>query len=160
MAQSAPAVSGSPKPARQRRVQKGEPFVWLSGGAIMTGIVLIVLVVGLIVYEGSRTFWPRDLEVIALGESRFLLQTSDGRQAFLDAEDRLLLPQGEGYTYADGRRYALTLPPRKAGIADFRRAPGTFGISIENYIFPKARIYSRNSKTFIEDFIQTASFFY
>lgn len=126
MAERAPAVSESPRPARQRRVQKGEPFVWLSGGAIMTGIVLIVLVVGLIVYEGSRTFWPRGLEVIALGESRYLLQTSDGRQAFLDPEDRLLLPQGEAYAYADGRRYASTLPPRKAGIADFRRAPGAF----------------------------------
>ena len=25
------------KPARKKREQKGEPFVWLSGGAIMTG---------------------------------------------------------------------------------------------------------------------------
>jgi phosphate ABC transporter permease subunit PstA len=109
------------KPARKKRVQKGEPFVWLSGGAIMTGIVLIVCVIALIVYEGSRTFWPRDLEVIALGEARYWLVTQEGNPVFVDGEDKLLYAKDGGYVYADGKAYASTKPPRKATIADYRR---------------------------------------
>ncbi|CAG0994577.1 Phosphate transport system permease protein PstA [Planctomycetaceae bacterium] len=114
------------KPARKKREQKGEPFVWLSGGAIMTGMVLIVCVIALIVYEGSRTFWPRDIEVIAMGEARYWLVTQDGRQACLDAEDKLLFAKDGGYVYADGKAYAGTTPPRKATIADYRRDAKAF----------------------------------
>ena len=114
------------KPARQRRVQKGEPFVWLSGGAIMTGIVLIISVVALIVFEGSRTFWPREIELVALGEARYFLRTEQGQAAYLDGQDKLLFASGQGFSYPDGKAFAPSTPPRRASIADFRRDAGVF----------------------------------
>ncbi len=59
------------KPSRQKRQIKGEPFVWLSGGAIATGIVMIVGILLLVVGEGTKTFWPRDIELFVVGQSRF-----------------------------------------------------------------------------------------
>ena len=36
----------------------GEPMVWLTGGALAVALMMIVGLLGLIVVEGMRTFWP------------------------------------------------------------------------------------------------------
>jgi phosphate ABC transporter permease subunit PstA len=103
-----------PKPAvvRKKRVQKGEPYVWLSGGAIMTGILMIVAILALIVFEGSSTFWPREYEVVSLGQARFYIVSEDGKPALLDDSDTLVSESAP--------------KARKATIGDFRLDPKAF----------------------------------
>ncbi len=40
---------------------QGEPLVWLTGGGLMLCLVMIILLTGLIVYQGIGTFWPQPL---------------------------------------------------------------------------------------------------
>ncbi|HPF13057.1 MAG: phosphate ABC transporter permease PstA [Planctomycetes bacterium] len=40
------------------QVAHGEPAVWLAGGALAMAVLIITGMVGLIVYQGGRAFWP------------------------------------------------------------------------------------------------------
>ncbi len=50
---------------------RGEPMIWLTGGALVVCLVMIVGLVGMIVTQGLSTFWPRPVEMVTLasGES-------------------------------------------------------------------------------------------
>ena len=73
----APAASAPPeadRPARWRRRRTslsahGEPMVWLTGGALVSALAMIVGLLGWIFYEGVTTFWPAPV---------VLLKTLDG----------------------------------------------------------------------------------
>ncbi|HVW37895.1 MAG TPA: hypothetical protein VHB99_11345, partial [Pirellulales bacterium] len=60
----APAVpSDAARPSRWRRRRTslsahGEPMVWLTGGALVSALAMIVGLLGWIFYEGVTTFWP------------------------------------------------------------------------------------------------------
>jgi len=71
------AASGTsdpaPEPRRRRRregrsrvvtstLAQGEPLLWLTGGGLVLSCVMIVGLLGLVFYEGSRTFWPQPVE--------------------------------------------------------------------------------------------------
>jgi phosphate transport system permease protein len=57
----------------------GEPWVWLTGGALAMAIAMIVGLLALIVVRGASTFWPVPLELIEL---------RDGRQALGEVTER------------------------------------------------------------------------
>ena len=40
---------------------QGEPMVWLTGGSLAIAVVMIVGLIGLILWQGGTTFWPRDV---------------------------------------------------------------------------------------------------
>jgi len=40
---------------------RGEPMVWLSGGCVATAVIMIVLLLGFIFWQGMFTFWPKPL---------------------------------------------------------------------------------------------------
>jgi len=121
-----PASHGKPV-ARSRRNASGEPFVWLSGGAIIMGVFMIAALLVLVIYEGAITFWPRPVDVIATGEARYFLHHETRGPAFLDATDRLIFKSKEGYVFADGKPVSGNAPaPRAAGIDEYRRNPGLF----------------------------------
>ncbi len=77
MADSALAASASTPaqpPARWRRRRTslsahGEPMVWLTGGALAAALLMIVVLLGWILWEGTVTFWPGPV---------VLLKTMDG----------------------------------------------------------------------------------
>ena len=50
---------------------RGETATWLTGGALVTSLMLIVSIVALIVYHGGKTFWPGPVQLITTvdGES-------------------------------------------------------------------------------------------
>lgn len=114
---------------RPRRQASGEPFVWLSGGAIIMGVFMIAALILLVIYEGAITFWPRPVEVLATGEARYFLHHETRGPAFLDAQDRLIFKGKSGYVFAaDDKPLPEGAPaPRPAGIDEFRRNPGLFG---------------------------------
>ncbi|MBL4698005.1 MAG: ABC transporter permease subunit [Phycisphaerales bacterium] len=51
----------------------GEPMVWLTGGALVVCVTMIVLLVGMVVVNGSMTFWPRAIEQVTLDDGTVLL---------------------------------------------------------------------------------------
>ena len=114
--------------ARLRRQSSGEPFVWLSGGALILGVFMVVALLLLVVSEGAITFWPRAVEVIATGEPRYFLHHETRGRAFLDGLDRLIFKTEAGLVNASGEKSvpASTTVLRPAGINEFRSNPGLF----------------------------------
>ncbi len=64
----------------------GEPAVWLAGGALAVAILAIVGMVGLIVYQGGRAFWPDALAQVSGTEGLTLLG---------EIQDSSVIPGGE-----------------------------------------------------------------
>lgn len=51
----------------------GEPMIWLTGGALVVSLAMIIGLVGMIVTQGLTTFWPRPVERITLNDGSVLL---------------------------------------------------------------------------------------
>lgn len=65
------------KPAHKRRrtlpSALGEPMVWLTGGALVTCLVMIILLFTMVIVNGSRTFWPQPIDQLELASGETLL---------------------------------------------------------------------------------------
>ncbi len=61
--------------ARRRTLPSaiGEPMVWLTGGALVVCLSMIVMLVLLVVVNGSKTFWPRAIEQVTLHDGEVFL---------------------------------------------------------------------------------------
>ena len=46
----------------------GEPFVWLTGGALTLALLLVVGLISLIVYNGMGFFWPKAVVRMTLSD--------------------------------------------------------------------------------------------
>lgn len=90
---------------KQRRQVKGEPWVWLSGGAVAVGIVMIVGIVTLITTEGTAAFWPHNLDAYVLGEARFHVHHPEHGQVWISRDDTQLVVPGANLAFrrVDGR---------------------------------------------------------
>lgn len=51
----------------------GEPMVWLTGGALIVCLSMIVFLIGLVVVNGSMTFWPRPIHQVTLNDGEVIL---------------------------------------------------------------------------------------
>lgn len=63
------AVSVPPSIVKRRgsaMAARGEPAIWITGLALKLCVVLIVVLLGVIVYQGAVTFWPRPIELVTL----------------------------------------------------------------------------------------------
>lgn len=52
---------------------RGEPAVWLMGGALLLSVALIVGLLGVVVVQGLRTFWPDPIHRVTLRSGEVLL---------------------------------------------------------------------------------------
>jgi len=50
----------------------GEPFIWLTGGALTLSLLLVAGLIGLILYNGLGFFWPRDVLRATLQDGKTL----------------------------------------------------------------------------------------
>jgi phosphate transport system permease protein len=50
----------------------GEPFIWLTGGALTLSLLLVAGLIGLILYNGLGFFWPRDVLRAVLSDGKVL----------------------------------------------------------------------------------------
>jgi len=66
MASIAPSSARAPATAGRRRAGSGEPFVWLAGMGLVTGLLMITALLLLILVKGVEAFWPLRLARIAL----------------------------------------------------------------------------------------------
>ena len=116
----------------KRRV-KGEPWVWLSGGAVATGIVMIIGMLLLIAVEGMAAFWPHDIEAIALGEPRFHIHHPDKGAVWINREDsRLLVQSDDAYRTLEDKPYSGDVNAlRPATLLDFQAKPDRFGDAVD-----------------------------
>ena len=60
---------------------RGEPMIWLTGGALVVCLVMIVGLVGMIVAQGLTTFWPRPIERVTLNSGEVFLGIPTAEQA-------------------------------------------------------------------------------
>ncbi|QDU69916.1 phosphate ABC transporter permease PstA [Engelhardtia mirabilis] len=63
---SGAAKRGSKAPGARRGrahsvVADGQPMIWLSGGALAIGLIMIIGLLGLVLFQGLSTFWPRSV---------------------------------------------------------------------------------------------------
>lgn len=65
---SVPAQPAAAKPAHRNRATplhaRGEPMVWLTGTALVLCICMILGLLGLVLYSGAATFWPKQINRI------------------------------------------------------------------------------------------------
>lgn len=67
------------RPKRSRRARRkssltahGEPVVWLMGSALSVAILMIFGLLGLVVYQGGKTFWPRSILRVETSDTVYL----------------------------------------------------------------------------------------
>jgi phosphate transport system permease protein len=71
-------MDGAPIKPRMRRSPntplwaRGEPYVWLFGGALLGGIFMIAGFLLLIAWNGSKAFWPGPVAVMTLKDGRIV----------------------------------------------------------------------------------------
>ncbi|MFM8985994.1 MAG: phosphate ABC transporter permease PstA [Planctomycetia bacterium] len=58
----------------------GEPWVWLTGGALSLATAMIVGLLGYIAVRGAGTFWPRPLDLVELADGRRVLGEEVARE--------------------------------------------------------------------------------
>ncbi len=72
-----PDAAPTPPPARRRRrtslAARGEPMVWLTGGAIACCVLMIASLLIFIAWQGLATFWPAPLARLELDDGKTLL---------------------------------------------------------------------------------------
>ena len=51
----------------------GEPMIWLTGGALVVCLVMIIGLVSMIITQGLTTFWPRPIERVTLNDGTVFL---------------------------------------------------------------------------------------
>ncbi len=50
----------------------GEPFIWLTGGALALALLLVTGLIGLILVNGLGFFWPKDVVRLTLADGKVL----------------------------------------------------------------------------------------
>ncbi|HGY91053.1 MAG TPA: hypothetical protein ENK43_07765, partial [Planctomycetes bacterium] len=96
MSQENPSHLGDSKVSRRRsRVRhwgfraRGEPFIWLTGGALVLGLLMILGLLYLIVGHGMATFWPKDVVRMTLVDGRKVMGEVTRQEEFVLDEDGL-----------------------------------------------------------------------
>jgi phosphate transport system permease protein len=59
-------------PRARRILRTGEPFIWLTGGALTVSLLLVAGLIGLILVNGLGFFWPRAVARLTLSDGRVL----------------------------------------------------------------------------------------
>ena len=77
-----PTPSSPVAPTRRRTLPSavGEPMIWLTGGALVACVVMIVLLISLVVVNGSKSFWPRGIEQVTLDSGEVFLGVVTDRE--------------------------------------------------------------------------------
>ncbi|MBY0311500.1 MAG: ABC transporter permease subunit [Phycisphaerales bacterium] len=77
---------GSPKSRATPLSARGEPVVWLTGMAMSICIVMIVALLGITVYQGSRTFWPKPIDTLVMTDGRVVMGMPMATEHFVPQE--------------------------------------------------------------------------
>jgi len=76
---AAPPVEGATTKQSERRKRplslagRGEPYVWGTGAGLAVGVIMIVGLLTLVVYNGVLTFWPKRVVKITMTDGKVVL---------------------------------------------------------------------------------------
>ncbi len=101
-----PGSRGVRRPAAANA--RGEPQIWLLGAALVACVVLITGLVGMILWQGGRTFWPGAIDRVTLRSG----------EVFLGVRVREEEAQGGRRLYRVGNRDAGREPFRWVDLSD------------------------------------------
>ncbi|MFI4882505.1 MAG: ABC transporter permease subunit [Phycisphaerales bacterium JB064] len=87
----------------------GEPMIWLTGGALVVCLVMIIGLVAMILTQGLTTFWPRPIERVTLNDGTVFLGVPTSSQ---DDPPQVL--------YRTGNRDIGTEPFRWVNVSDIQ----------------------------------------
>lgn len=88
---SAPA-NPTTTPPRKRRTAlavRGEPMLWLTGMALTASIFMIVALLGVVVWNGFATFWPRDIHLVRAQDGQVFLGVPTRKESYDPGPDRM-----------------------------------------------------------------------
>jgi phosphate transport system permease protein len=93
-------------------IKSGDPFVWITGGALAFSLLMIVGLIGLIMINGLRQFWIKDLTELVLEDGSRVLGEQWGQEEI----------PGSGTDHPGGRksRIRLKIGNRDVYSLDFR----------------------------------------
>jgi phosphate transport system permease protein len=120
-----PASAGSKGGRRRLRsaytnvAAQGEPWVWLTGGALATALAMITGLLFFILFRGASTFWPQPLELVELVEGRKTLGEISSREQAAKGPRRLVRSEnfeltGSHYEWFDDSQIAASSRPEWA----------------------------------------------
>ncbi len=91
--------------------KSGDPFVWLTGGALAISLLMIAALMALILYNGLRQFWPYDLTELHL---------KDGNKVLGEIWDRERIPETDTDSKQAQYRIRVKIGNRDLYSLDFR----------------------------------------
>jgi phosphate transport system permease protein len=100
---------------------RGEPWLWLIGGALALGVSMILALLALILWNGAAAFWPKPIEVLTLTDGKRLAgeRVREERFAGRGGEERRTLYRvgnfdiyGDDFRWVPEREVALRETPR------------------------------------------------
>ena len=68
---------------------RGEPFVWIMGGALALGVLMIIGFLALVLWNGIVTFYPGPVEVVTLKNGKKIAGEPFRSESFRPSEDQL-----------------------------------------------------------------------
>jgi phosphate transport system permease protein len=84
------------RPASVAVLARGEPFVWLTGGAMVLGVGMIIGLLTFLLFQGLGTFWPAPVLEVELTRGRRVLGEAWKEESYrLRENDRLALSEDE-----------------------------------------------------------------
>ena len=92
---SAPDVAQPPVALPRRPLRRkvrtplsahGEPMVWLTGGALATALLMIIVLLCFIFFQGISTFWPAPVVELTLRDGRKVLGEVTRQETFRPEE--------------------------------------------------------------------------
>jgi phosphate transport system permease protein len=93
-------------------LRRGEPFIWLTGGALAISLVMTLGLVVLIMVNGLGVFWPSQIERVTLKDGTFAMGMVRTRETIPNPDDpaaakkhRIQLQVGNRETYGQDFRW-------------------------------------------------------
>lgn len=82
-------------------IAQGRPMVWLTGGALATCLVMIIGLLGLVIFQGASTFWPRPLVRVDLHNGASYMGEVTRDDTYQPREDELAAFGEAGARFAE-----------------------------------------------------------
>ncbi|MCK6555785.1 phosphate ABC transporter permease PstA [Candidatus Binatia bacterium] len=124
----------------QNLIRRGDPFIWLTGGALATSLLMIVALLLLVLTRALGFFWPNDVVQLSLRDGQTVIGQVRGREAIPAADGgatgayRIQVQvgnrdiSGADFRWVDERDIVGTAYPADAVVLERREWGNLFGM--------------------------------
>jgi phosphate transport system permease protein len=122
-----------------RFLRTGDPFVWLTGGALTTGLLMVAALLTLLASQSLGYFWPSALRLVRLDDGKEFLGEVRDREALPDDPEATRIQfqvanrdvYGLDFRWVDAARIAAMSEPATAIVLERREWGKLFGFVAE-----------------------------